>query len=63
MSRFFYFFAFFSFTITLTAQTLPESWSVSPDGRMLLAGGANDQGFYRYDQIREVELEFTQPDY
>jgi len=63
MSRFFYLFAFLAFTITLTAQTLPESWSVSPDGRMLLAGGANDQGFYRYDQIREVELEFTQPDW
>lgn len=50
-------------TFPVYAQNLPKSWSISPDGRRLMAGGENNAGFYRQDQIREVELAFSQPDW
>jgi hypothetical protein len=50
-------------SLTLTAQDLPDAWSISDDGRHLTAGGENETGFYGQHQVHNVKLEFTQPDY
>ena len=44
----------------LNAQSLPAAWEISPDGRMLTAGGENDEGFYSQNQVHDVQLSFAQ---
>lgn len=50
-------------TLPSYAQDLPDSWSISADGKMLTAGGENETGFYSQNEIHDVQLEFTQPDW
>ncbi len=51
------------FVSPLTAQDLPDAWSISPDGRMLTAGGENEGGFYDPNEVHDVRLEFAQPNW
>lgn len=52
------------FTISSSeAQTLPSEMHFSPDGRILHTGGLPPTGFYDYDTIRSVYLNFPQTNY
>jgi hypothetical protein len=44
--------------IQSNAQNLPDAWNISADGRMMTAGGENDEGFYSQNQMHDVELDF-----
>lgn len=44
-------------------QSLPGSWTISPDGSMLTAGGVNDQGFYSINDMPNIEFEFEESDW
>jgi len=48
---------------TTFAQSLPPEMHLSVDGRRLVAGAKPVEGFYRLDAIRELRLEFEQPDF
>ncbi|HEX5625268.1 MAG TPA: CotH kinase family protein [Saprospiraceae bacterium] len=49
--------------IRMDAQKLPEEMEISANGQRLISGGKPVTGLYRTDQIRRVELVFSQPDY
>ncbi len=60
LSSIFTFLVFFQ----LNSQDLPDEWNISSDGRMLTAGGGeNNEGFYSQYEMQEVELEFLQSDW
>jgi len=48
------------FVLGLKAQDLPDSWTLSSDGKMLTAGGEHQEGFYAQNEMHDVELSFTQ---
>ncbi|MEM9261096.1 MAG: hypothetical protein AAGA62_15745, partial [Bacteroidota bacterium] len=48
------------FYYPIGSQDLPGSWSITPDGRMLMAGGENEGGFYDPATVQDVQLEFAQ---
>jgi len=45
------------------AQTLPDEWSFSPDGRRLVIGAQPNTDFYDSSAIRNVYLNFPQTNY
>jgi len=45
------------------AQDLPDSWSLSPDGRTLSAGGQSNEGFFGINQTHDIQLDFEQPNW
>ncbi|MFK8056075.1 MAG: CotH kinase family protein [Saprospiraceae bacterium] len=57
------FFVLFLTVFQATAQDLPGSWSLSPDGRMLTAGGESKDGFFGIDESHDIDLEFDQPNW
>ena len=48
---------------TLEGQHLPEEMRISPDGRLLTAGGNEVTGFFDETAVRKIELQFDQSDY
>lgn len=50
----------FLFALPASAQSIPASWQLSPDGRMLTTGGENDSGFFAPTKVNQVSFEFTQ---
>jgi hypothetical protein len=55
---------FTAFTLFhVTAQDLPESFHLSPDGRRLITGDKPAKGFYDETKIPRVDLIFSQTDY
>ena len=42
---------------------LPTEWHFSPDGHRLMIGGEPVEGFYEKETIREMHLQFDQPDW
>lgn len=55
--------SFLLISIHLKAQNLPSEWEISPDGRMLTIGGESTSGFFGKDEIRDIQLDFEQPNY
>jgi hypothetical protein len=60
----------FNFTILLsflaavsTAQSLPESMRITPDGKMLIIGDQPNTGLYDQSLVRRIDLNFGQASY
>lgn len=53
----------FTLGFSAQAQLLPEQMYFSSDGHMLLTGDRPNQGLYDQSQIRNMYLNFSQPDY
>lgn len=49
--------------LKLSAQDLPESMHLSPDGRRLITGDKPAKGFYDETKVQRVDLTFSQADY
>jgi hypothetical protein len=47
----------------LSAQSLPSEMHYSADKRILFTGGVAPDGFYHLETIREIRLDFAQPNY
>ncbi len=54
---------FLNIALAATGQTLPAAFHLSEDGRRLLSGGQQVEGFYAADDIHTLALWFDQPDY
>lgn len=50
-------------SIVINAQKLPSQLSISQDGRMLLSGANTMGGFYAPNEIKNLHLYFSQPNY
>lgn len=51
------------FSLALNAQNLPEEYYMSDDGRRLVAGGLEVDGFYSEDEIKVIRLTFAQSNF
>ncbi|MBK7426441.1 MAG: CotH kinase family protein [Saprospiraceae bacterium] len=47
----------------LSGQSLPSEMHYSADKRILFTGGVAPEGFYHLETIREIRLDFEQPNY
>lgn len=52
-----------AFTLSLNAQKLPSQFHFSPDGKRLLIGNNENTGVYSTDEVKVIELIFSDPNY
>ncbi len=50
-------------SLTLNAQNLPDEYTISDDGRRLVAGGMVTPGYYSEDEIKVIHLTFAQSNF
>ncbi|MBK8955584.1 MAG: CotH kinase family protein [Saprospiraceae bacterium] len=58
-----YLIAILAMAMNAIAQNLPLEMRFSDDGKRLISGASQTDGFYQLNKIRVIELQFDQPDY
>lgn len=53
----------FASSLSLEAQKLPDEFHFSPDGKRLLIGNNENTGVYNLNEVRVIELIFSDPNY